>query len=62
MVSVRGEAPDKLQQVMVPVMGEDTCNQESWYDGRITDDMLCAGYHEGGRDACQVVFGIGTGI
>jgi len=38
---------------MVPILGEDTCNQENWYDGKITDNMLCAGYHEGGRDSCQ---------
>jgi len=48
-----GYSPDKLQQVMVPVLSEETCNQPDWYDGAITDNMICAGYHEGGRDSCQ---------
>lgn len=48
-----GEDPEALQQVMIPILAEDTCNQDDWYEGKITDNMLCAGYHEGGRDSCQ---------
>ena len=41
-------------QVMVPLIGEEVCNQPGWYDGRVDETMICAGYAEGGRDSCQV--------
>ncbi|GBP14591.1 Plasma kallikrein [Eumeta japonica] len=40
-----------LDLVYVPVMSNEDCNRA--YRGRITDNMLCAGAPEGGRDACQ---------
>jgi len=40
-----------LRYVMVPIVSNFQCNL--FYDGSITDGMLCAGYLEGGRDACQ---------
>lgn len=49
-----GEAPDALQQVMVPLIGRDVCNQDDWYGGNITMGMVCAGYEEGGRGSCHV--------
>ena len=49
-----GSNPEELQQVMVPIIGTDTCNLEDWYDNKITENMVCAGYEEGGRDSCQV--------
>jgi len=50
-----GDMPEVLQQVMVPIIDRDTCNQAEWYDGRVDDSMICAGYAEGGKDTCQVV-------
>jgi len=47
--------PDELQQVMLPIIVRDVCNQTSWYDGDVDDAMICAGYAEGGKDTCQVI-------
>lgn len=41
-----------LRYVGVPVITNADCN--SMYGGGITVGMLCAGFPEGGRDACQV--------
>lgn len=46
-----------LQHVAVPVIENQVC--ESWHrrkgiDIRIYDEMMCAGYELGQRDACQV--------
>lgn len=62
------EAPDTLQQVMLPLIDTDVCNdwyeemfqdEEGFYwyfetDRPITDRMQCAGYEEGGRSGCYV--------
>ena len=45
--------PIHLQEVQVPIVSRDDCNDENSYDGAITDRMLCAGFAGGGRDACQ---------
>ena len=50
-----GSSPAELQQVMLPIIDREVCNQPSWYDGAIDDSMVCAGYAEGGRDTCQVM-------
>lgn len=42
--------PNELQQVSVPIVENQTC--ETVYPGYITDNMLCAGYAEGGKDSC----------
>lgn len=43
--------PTKLQKVDVPFVSREVCNQA--YSGRITDQMICAGYPGGGKDSCQ---------
>nr|XP_061813637.1 serine protease 33-like [Nerophis lumbriciformis] len=42
--------PRTLQEVEVPVVSNDDCDDVY---GIITDNMICAGLSEGGRDSCQ---------
>ncbi len=49
-----GSVPTKLQQVRVPLIDHDVCNQTDWYGGDLNNNAICAGYEEGGRDTCQV--------
>jgi len=46
----RGDAPDILQMVDIPIVSNEACQQV--YPRQITDNMLCAGYLEGGKDSC----------
>ncbi len=48
-----GSTPSKLRQVSVPIVTNTTCNSSIAYNGRITANMLCAGYSSGGKDSCQ---------
>ena len=45
--------PDRLQEVVVPIIANSTCNAPASYGGSITDNMLCAGFAAGGKDSCQ---------
>ncbi|CAN9505068.1 unnamed protein product [Ophioblennius macclurei] len=47
-----GPISNDLMEVEVPVVGNRQCNC-NYGVGRITDNMLCAGLPEGGKDACQ---------
>ncbi|XP_034648668.1 trypsin-2-like [Trachemys scripta elegans] len=40
-----------LQCVEVPIVSDQVCERS--YPGMITSTMMCAGYLEGGKDACQ---------
>lgn len=44
--------PYNLQCADVPLLSTQEC--ENAYPGQITSTMLCAGFPEGGKDACQV--------
>uniref|UniRef100_A0A8C6Y641 Peptidase S1 domain-containing protein n=1 Tax=Naja naja TaxID=35670 RepID=A0A8C6Y641_NAJNA len=44
--------PDLLQCLSIPVLSQSQCNKA--YPGKITNNMFCAGYMEGGKDSCQV--------
>ncbi len=46
-----GTYSDPLMQVSVPIVSNQACNVV--YPGQITDNMMCAGYPEGGKDSCQ---------
>uniref|UniRef100_A0A671XJC2 Zgc:100868 n=1 Tax=Sparus aurata TaxID=8175 RepID=A0A671XJC2_SPAAU len=45
-------SPQNLMEVEVPAVGNRQCNCD-YGVGRITDNMICAGLREGGRDSCQ---------
>ncbi|KAJ9597894.1 hypothetical protein L9F63_011260 [Diploptera punctata] len=47
-----GVLPDQLQVVSVPIVDRSKCN-ESYASYGITDNMICAGTDEGGKDSCQ---------
>ncbi|CAL8117608.1 unnamed protein product [Orchesella dallaii] len=49
-----GSTSNILRKVDVPVISNTVCNTQTKYKGKITDNMLCAGYVEqGGSDSCQ---------
>jgi secreted trypsin-like serine protease len=47
-----GNYPTQMQQVTLPIVPNEVCNLPSSYGGKIQSSMLCAGYPQGGRDAC----------
>ncbi|XP_061573194.1 trypsin-like [Cololabis saira] len=49
--SVDGNLPIRLQCLDVPIVDEEEC--ENSYPGMITRRMVCAGFMDGGRDACN---------
>lgn len=49
--------PQTLQKLKVPIIDSELCKSLYWRGAgqeAITEDMLCAGYLEGERDACLV--------
>lgn len=42
---------ETLQIVNVPAVAQDSC--EKSYPGKIDSQLLCAGYEEGGKNACR---------
>ena len=49
LTSEGGSASDVLRQVSVAVVGQEECSQAY----ALTENMICAGFPEGGRDSCQ---------
>ncbi|GJQ84296.1 hypothetical protein Trydic_g5235 [Trypoxylus dichotomus] len=47
-----GFSPFELQAVVVPLVSNSDC-QNAYDSYEVTDQMLCAGVDEGGKDACQ---------
>ncbi|KAL0881895.1 hypothetical protein ABMA27_001661 [Loxostege sticticalis] len=47
-----GSVSNTLQEVYVPIISNAECRKTA-YRNRITENMLCAGEPDGGRDACQ---------
>ena len=46
--------PDNLQEVEVRTIASDTCARKDWYGDRYRPEMMiCAGYAEGGKGACD---------
>lgn len=48
-----GDAVRELRYLEVPFVESTECDRSLAYDGRITSNMLCAGYSVGGKDSCQ---------
>ncbi|MCB0123935.1 MAG: serine protease, partial [Caldilineaceae bacterium] len=45
-----GSAATRLMEVSVPIVSNTQCNRAY---GTITENMICAGYEDGGKDSCQ---------
>ncbi|XP_062069286.1 plasma kallikrein isoform X2 [Lepus europaeus] len=48
----KGEIQNILQKANIPLVTNEEC-QRSYRDHAITKQMVCAGYKEGGKDACK---------
>uniref|UniRef100_A0A3Q2VI24 Peptidase S1 domain-containing protein n=1 Tax=Haplochromis burtoni TaxID=8153 RepID=A0A3Q2VI24_HAPBU len=48
-----GPTPEILQEVNVPIVGNNECRCELQNFAAITDNMICAGLQNGGKDSCQ---------
>lgn len=54
-LSEGGPSPVQLQAVSVPIVSRERCDAfYSVLGWPVTDSMICAGYEDGGQDACQV--------
>ncbi|XP_042563518.1 transmembrane protease serine 12 [Clupea harengus] len=42
-----------LQEAEVELIARETCNKKDWYNGFISENMVCAGFEEGNVDGCQ---------
>lgn len=51
--SWRGAKPDILREAAVKLVNQEKCNHEKSYGGAVHNRSLCAGFDEGGVDACQ---------
>ncbi|KAK0138434.1 Transmembrane protease serine 9 [Merluccius polli] len=49
-LSFGGPQPNALQEVLVPVVSNQQCRETY---NTLTDNMICAGLTEGGKDSCQ---------
>ncbi|KAG7211723.1 hypothetical protein KM043_010969 [Ampulex compressa] len=43
---------DELRKVSLPILSQEECDRAGYQKNRITENMFCAGYLEGERDAC----------
>lgn len=46
---------NRLQEAEVELIDRITCNLITWYNGLITENMICAGLESGAADSCQVM-------
>ncbi|XP_029140761.1 trypsin-3-like [Protobothrops mucrosquamatus] len=50
---IGGRTSDTLRSVHLPLVSTCKCNSSASYAGYITENMICAGFRRGGKDACQ---------
>ncbi|KAF7229904.1 serine protease 27-like [Nothobranchius furzeri] len=48
-----GAVADTLQEVSVPIIGNNRCHCYNQAYSTVTDNMMCAGVEAGGKDSCQ---------
>ena len=48
-----GQKPHTLRQGKVRIVDQDKCNGIKSYNGQVHERALCAGFEQGGVDACQ---------
>ena len=48
-----GDELPALQKVQVPYVTNKVCNLPRSYDGHVKETEMCAGYSDGGKDACS---------
>lgn len=53
--SEKGDTSRVLQSVKLPVWTQSECRAAGYSESRITDNMMCAGFKDGQKDACQVM-------
>ena len=53
-LSEHGKPSCVLHDVQVPVMANEDCKKTNYNAKMITDNMMCAGFETGQKDACQV--------
>ncbi|KAL5285032.1 hypothetical protein ACFFRR_007020 [Megaselia abdita] len=51
--SEKGDTSRVLQSVKLPVWTQSECRAAGYSESRITDNMMCAGFKDGQKDACQ---------
>ncbi|KAK3705671.1 hypothetical protein QZH41_009512, partial [Actinostola sp. cb2023] len=50
---VHGPVHSTLHEAAIPVVTPEECNKPESYSGVITEDLVCAGFQQGGRDTCE---------
>ncbi|QIE44060.1 serine protease [Pseudohalocynthiibacter aestuariivivens] len=50
--TTEGDVTRAMKRIDLPAVSTARCNEPQSYDGLVSDDMLCAGFEQGGIDAC----------
>ena len=50
---IKGPPTRILHEAALPLVSQQQCNEPQSYSGIIPEDMICAGYKQGGVDTCE---------
>ena len=50
---IKGPPTRILHEAALPLVSHQQCNEPKSYSGIIPEDMICAGYKQGGVDTCE---------